>query len=316
MQKQLILSVVMLCAVVLCVCVLVSAKPEVDYTELANEAETNKNDILNFLNDTQIQQRYRNLYDILLKNLTGSTRRIVSGYNTSILYVPWQASLREKNYPICGASVLTDTWMLTAAHCLLRPNARDLTVRLGSSWRTHGGEMYDVKERHIHPRYVRPTKRYDVGLLRLHTRLRFCSRIMPIRVVERGSRLLADMPAIVSGWGKLREGGPSASFLQSSIMRTIAMKLCRVSGLDRNPIDPASMFCAGSFSQPSPDACQGDSGGPIVSNGVLIGIVSWGLGCARGNFPGVYTRVSNPVIHDWVFSKVANKSDVIATDVR
>ncbi|KPJ20851.1 Trypsin-1 [Papilio machaon] len=86
------------------------------------------------------------------------------------------------------------------------------------------------------------------------------------------------------------------------------MKLCRRSGLDRKSIDPASMFCAGSFSQPSPDACQGDSGGPIVQDGVLIGVVSWGLGCARGNFPGVYTRLSNPVIWDWLQNHFTNKS--------
>ncbi|CAK1577963.1 unnamed protein product [Parnassius mnemosyne] len=86
------------------------------------------------------------------------------------------------------------------------------------------------------------------------------------------------------------------------------MKLCRRSGLHRKAIDPASMFCAGSISQPAPDACQGDSGGPLVQDGVLIGVVSWGLGCARGNFPGVYTRLSNPVIWDWVQNLIIKKS--------
>ncbi|CAB3241314.1 unnamed protein product [Arctia plantaginis] len=87
------------------------------------------------------------------------------------------------------------------------------------------------------------------------------------------------------------------------------MKLCRRSGLDRKAIDPASMFCAGSFTSASPDACQGDSGGPIVYEGVLIGVVSWGLGCARGNFPGVYTRLTYPVIYEWVHDHISKKSE-------
>ncbi|CAD0199053.1 unnamed protein product [Chrysodeixis includens] len=282
-----------------------------------------------------------------------STRRIVSGRNTSIAAVPWQVSLREKTYPICGGSVVTDVWLLTAAHCLLRARASELSVRLGSSWKTHGGEMYDVKECYVHPRYVSKTKTNDVGLVRLYSPLRFSSRVLPIRLVAREARLPANEPAIVSGWGKLKtndvglvrlysplrfssrvlpirlvarearlpanepaivsgwgklkEGGPSATYLQSSTIKTIAMKLCRRSGLDRKAIDPSSMFCAGSFSQSSPDACQGDSGGPIVYEGVLIGVVSWGLGCARGNFPGVYTRLSYPLIYDWVHSHITKK---------
>ncbi|OWR45992.1 seminal fluid protein HACP002 [Danaus plexippus plexippus] len=236
------------------------------------------------------------------------TRRIVAGVNTSIAAVPWQVSLREKTYPICGGSVVTTLWLLTAAHCLLRPRASELSVRLGSSWKTHGGEMYDVKQSYVHPQYVRNTKVNDVGLIKLYSPLRFSSRVLPIKMVGKGTRLPADKAAVVSGWGKLKEGGPSATFLQSSTINTIAMKLCRNSGLDRNPIDPGSMFCAGAFSQPSPDACQGDSGGPIVSEGVLIGVVSWGLGCARGNFPGVYTRLAAPVIWDWVHEHISQDS--------
>ncbi|CAG9562872.1 unnamed protein product [Danaus chrysippus] len=287
-----------------------------DYSDLAQEAESNKHNILKFLNQTRVQLKYKTQFNRLLHKLQatsntsrrGPTRRIVAGVNTSIAAVPWQVSLREKTYPICGGSVVTSLWLLTAAHCLLRPRASELSVRLGSSWKTHGGEMYDVKQSYVHPQYARNTKVNDVGLIKLYSPLRFSSRVLPIKMVGKGNRLPADQAAVVSGWGKLKEGGPSATFLQSSTIKTIAMKLCRNSGLDRNPIDPGSMFCAGAFSQPSPDACQGDSGGPIVSEGMLIGVVSWGLGCARGNFPGVYTRLSAPVIWDWVHEHISQDS--------
>ncbi|XP_049865464.1 trypsin delta-like [Pectinophora gossypiella] len=295
---------------------------EVDYSELAEKAESNKQNILNFLKDSRVQEQYKALYNSLLTKLIGagatasrrgSTRRIVSGRNTSIAAVPWQVSLRQKTYPICGGSVITDRWLITAAHCLLRTRSSDLTVRLGSSWKTHGGEMYDVKNSFVHPRYVSKTKVNDVGLVELYSQLRFSARVLPIRFVDKEARLKADSPAIVSGWGKLKEGGPSATYLQSTTIRTIAMKLCKRSGLDRKAIDPVSMFCAGSFTQPSPDACQGDSGGPIVYNGVLIGVVSWGLGCARGNFPGVYSRLANPIVWDWINGHITRKPDNTTT---
>ncbi|CAH2236618.1 jg16457 [Pararge aegeria aegeria] len=93
---------------------------EVDYSELVGEAEMHKNNILKFLNETRVLQHYKLLFKNLLNKLLGSTRRIVSGVNTSIAAVPWQVSLREKTYPICGGSVITALWLLTAAHCLLR----------------------------------------------------------------------------------------------------------------------------------------------------------------------------------------------------
>ncbi|CAK1551512.1 unnamed protein product [Leptosia nina] len=285
----------------------------VDYSEIAHQAEVNKKNLLEFLNRTQVKELYKIKYKNLLDKLTGSTRRIVSGRNTSIAAVPWQVSIREKTYPVCGGSVVTDTWILTAAHCLLRAQAVDLSVRLGSSWKSHGGEMYDVKESYVHPRYVSGSKANDAGLIRLYSPLRFSPRVLPILLAARESRLPADQMAIVSGWGKLNEGGPGATFLQSASIKTMAMKLCRQSGLERKSIDPASMFCAGSFTQPSPDACQGDSGGPIVSEGELIGVVSWGLGCARGNFPGVYTRLSHTVIWDWIHGYITTKPDTNVT---
>ncbi|KAL4704693.1 hypothetical protein ACJJTC_011477 [Scirpophaga incertulas] len=239
----------------------------IDYTGLAGEAERHKNDILSFLNQSHVQEQYKTMYKFLLAehlgdddyNRRGSTRRIVSGRNTSIAAVPWQVSLREKSFPICGGSVITELWLLTAAHCLLRARSSELSVRLGSSWKTHGGEMYDVRESFVHPRYVSKSKVNDVGLVRLYAPLRFSARVLPIKLVGREQRLAADVPAIVSGWGNLK----------------------------------------------------GDSGGPIVNEGVLIGVVSWGLGCARGNFPGVYTRLAHSVIWDWVLTQITNKTETV-----
>nr|XP_021203806.2 trypsin isoform X1 [Bombyx mori] len=246
---------------------------------------------------------------VILKRNTGSTRRIVYGQNTSISSVPWQVSIRDRVYPICGGTILTEIWIISAAHCLLRHLVANLSIRLGSSWKSHGGEMYDVKERLVHPSYLSSSKANDVGLLRLYSPLRFTNKILPLKLIDREKRLLANKLAVVSGWGKIKEGGPSATYLQSSPIRTIPMKLCKRSALNRKAIDPASMFCAGSFIQSSPDACQGDSGGPVALEGELIGVVSWGLGCARGNFPGVYTRLSHPAIWDWVYNHISSSNN-------
>ncbi|KAI5643578.1 trypsin domain-containing protein [Phthorimaea operculella] len=267
-------------------------------------------------------------------SISSSTRRIVAGRNTSIAAVPWQVvptALQILYVKLSTLSILEATPIrFRRIYCVsglvrqeacspegsgrpeaLRAPASDLSVRLGSSWKTHGGEMYDVKSSFVHPRYTSKSKSNDVGLVELYSQLRFSPRVLPIRLADKDVRLKANSTAIVSGWGKLKEGGISASYLQSTTIPTIAMKLCKRSGLDRKAIDPSSMFCAGSFTQPSPDACQGDSGGPLVYDGVQIGVVSWGLGCARGNFPGVYTRLASPVVWDWVNTHITKKENAI-----
>jgi len=84
---------------------------------------------------------------------------------------------------------------------------------------------------------------------------------------------------------------------------TISDKQCEdlyyTAGYDTDP----SMICAGNVAEGGVDACQGDSGGPLVANDQLIGIVSWGVGCARPKLPGVYTEVA--YYSDWIKQKSA-----------
>lgn len=65
-----------------------------------------------------------------------------------------------------------------------------------------------------------------------------------------------------------------------------------------------TMICAG---EKGKDSCQGDSGGPLASNGTLVGIVSWGLGCAREGYPGVYTNVA--YFKDWLAANNATSEE-------
>jgi secreted trypsin-like serine protease len=97
----------------------------------------------------------------------------------------------------------------------------------------------------------------------------------------------------IMGWGATREGGSTSRYLLKATVPFVSDATCQSSyGSD---LVPADMLCAGPLAGGT-DTCQGDSGGPMIKtvNGtpVQVGIVSWGNGCARRNYPGVYTEVS------------------------
>uniref|UniRef100_A0A6P4E5V4 trypsin n=1 Tax=Drosophila rhopaloa TaxID=1041015 RepID=A0A6P4E5V4_DRORH len=227
--------------------------------------------------------------------------RIVNGREAVEGEFPYQLSLRRQTVHICGASVLSSNWAITAAHCIdgHEQQPREFTLRQGSVLRSTGGTVQPVKAIHKHPAYDRADMNFDVALLRtadgaLSSPL---GKVAPIRLPAVGEKLSDSVPAIVSGWGHMSTTNPVLSpVLKSTTVLTVNQEKCHNDLRYHGGVTEA-MFCAAARNT---DACQGDSGGPISSQGTLIGIVSWGVGCADPYYPGVYTRLAHPTIRRWI----------------
>jgi len=207
-------------------------------------------------------------------------------------------SLRLGDRHVCGASILSATRGLTAAHCWSSRN--DYSVLAGSTTRTGdaGAVRAAVSRFTRHPQYNGSTIDNDVAVLWFATALPLGPRIRPIRLPAQGTPVPHGAIATVTGWGVTREGffSPLADVLQVVSVPIVSNPQCNEAYRGRVL---ASMICAG-VTQGGRDSCQGDSGGPLIVNGAQVGIVSWGIGCARPNFPGVYTRV--PAFINWIRS--------------
>lgn len=230
---------------------------------------------------------------------------------------PWQIALFQRGSFICGGSIVQERWVVTAAHCVERAPASDFQVLAGTNDRASGGTRVAVSRVVVHPRYDRRTEDNDIALLQLASPLRQ-TPVRPITAAQEARFAAPGTQATITGWGATREGGGSPRRLQEARVPIRPQAYCR-RHLGAGDVT-ARMLCAG-LNRGGVDSCQGDSGGPLVvqeagGRWLLAGVTSWGVGCARPNQPGVYTRVSQ--FNDWIASHIGSGggSGCYAADLR
>ncbi|KAF5286945.1 hypothetical protein FQR65_LT12404 [Abscondita terminalis] len=224
--------------------------------------------------------------------------RIVGGEDAAEGEFPYQLSLQAyAKYHICGASILSSNVVLTAAHCTDGNSAADFTFRAGTNIVQQGGVVIKAAELYQHSGFSYWTLDYDVSVLKLEQDFVLGTTINVIPIQGINEEPADGTAAVVTGWGALGEASGSPTKLQKVTVNRVSTSDCNnIYGriTDR-------MIC---FAAPGKDSCQGDSGGPLVVEGKQVGIVSWGTGCARPNYPGVYTKVTDPAIHNHITSNL------------
>ncbi|WP_431878449.1 S1 family peptidase [Amycolatopsis sacchari] len=214
--------------------------------------------------------------------------RIVGGGEASVRDYPYAVFLTDANgNQFCGGTLVTSSAVVTAAHCAAAVSQSDLRVVIGRQQKTGtDGVVANVRRVWKDPNFSDPGKGDDVAVLNLDRQVSYRPASLP---KKSDSSLYAEgTNATVLGWGRTADGGARATSLRSAVVPVVSDSSCSSSYGNYNS---TSMVCAG-YPDGGIDACQGDSGGPLVVGDTLIGIVSWGDGCAKPGKPGVYTRVS------------------------
>ncbi|XP_051256440.1 serine protease 27-like isoform X3 [Dicentrarchus labrax] len=224
--------------------------------------------------------------------------KIVGGQDAPPGSWPWQASLNSAFGQFCGGSLISDLWVLTAAHCISADDS-EITAFLGRQSQS-GPNPNEVSRTVVqtmcHRGYNQFTNDNDVCLLKLSAPVNFTDYIYPVCLASEDSEFYTGVNSWVTGWGRT-DNGTAADILQEADVPIVGNNQCKCA----YPELTDNMICAG-FKAGGKDSCQGDSGGPLVTkNGpiwVQSGVVSFGNGCGLPKNPGVYARVSQ--YQEWI----------------
>jgi secreted trypsin-like serine protease len=192
---------------------------------------------------------------------------------------------------LCGGTAISDRWILTAAHCVT-VDRRTASLAASSARRNpaslDAGPVLRWSSVTVHPKYDPSSDDYDVALIRTAS---------PMNTVGLPYNASATTPILGTGLQVFGFGGTSSAAISSALQVGNIVDLVGPAGQCGkygNLYRPKTMLCAG-LTNAAADSCQGDSGGPLTTTGAtptLVGVVSWGNGCALAKYPGVYARVS------------------------
>ncbi|XHM91238.1 trypsin-like serine protease [Peterkaempfera sp. SMS 1(5)a] len=233
-------------------------------------------------------------------------RRVVGGVADSTDQHPWVVALSSRpqfgllrSGQFCGGALVTPTKVVTAAHCFfdeatgMRTDRPELRVIVGRTDITgDGGEEVQVQDIWVEPDYSFQDNTGDVAVVTL-AQPQTGRDTLPLVSPGDTRSYRAGTAATVFGWGDTTGAGRYAARLRSVRVPILDNAVCAADypGGPGGRFDASAMLCAGERSG-GRDACQGDSGGPLVVRGRLVGLVSWGTGCAQPGHPGVYTRLA------------------------
>uniref|UniRef100_A0A1L8DQW1 trypsin n=2 Tax=Nyssomyia neivai TaxID=330878 RepID=A0A1L8DQW1_9DIPT len=229
--------------------------------------------------------------------------RIVGGKPVNIEEIPYQVSVNYYGQHLCGGSILSDKFILSAAHCIIG-GVEAFSIRSGSNYSTTEGHVHAVKQIYSHELYDEETTNYDFGIFELAEPITFSDTTRAVSLPEAGEDIEDSTLLKVSGWGATHNHLESNYHVRAVSVPKVSQVTCNAAYknafLNPNGGDPITeqMFCAG-YTEGGKDSCQGDSGGPVVgADNVQVGVVSWGKGCALPKFPGVYAKIS--AVRDWI----------------
>ncbi|MGE0026684.1 MAG: trypsin-like serine protease [Thermoleophilia bacterium] len=246
----------------------------------------------------------------MVENVVGGTQAPADSWPSLVaLVTPGSDAVLGQ---FCGGTLIAPTVVLTAAHCVtdaagavMRP--ADVQVLAGTQDLTTGGDRIAVAVVRTHPAFHADGDPYDAALLILARP----SAAPPMTYARNGhDGGDAERTGAIAGWGETSENsGKYPTALAEAAVTIFPSSRCALAL--GHAFTRGATLCAGSMTG-GVDSCSGDSGGPLRDgSGTLVGIVSWGVGCARPGFPGVYTRVG--ALTSWIDRTVAAPGATISS---
>ncbi|XP_053421792.1 enteropeptidase isoform X2 [Nycticebus coucang] len=235
------------------------------------------------------------------------TPKIVGGSNAKEGAWPWLVALYHNNQQLCGASLISRDWLVSAAHCVYGRNMQPskwtaiLGLHVTSNLTSPQTTTVLIDQIVINPHYNKQTKDNDIAMMHLEVKVNYTDYIQPICLPEENQVFPPGRKCFIAGWGRLAHQGPTPDILQEADVPLLSNEKCKQQMPEYNITE--NMICAG-YEEGEIDTCQGDSGGPLMcqenNRWFLAGVTSFGYQCALPHRPGVYVRV--PRFTEWIQS--------------